>query len=109
MEVLQLLVKTSVLHNYRLHVVDKSCDGYMFVMLTNKVTGHKIAIHCVYLTPENSVWNNSSELWQSLLTNIYSYCDLDRSVIMGDFNARCGNMTECKHLFRWENKRQISL
>ena len=85
-----VLVNKSILYEYHVHVEDNSCEGYLFLVFKNKVTSTKFAIHCIYLKPENSVWNNNSDLYQALLTNIYSHSDTDRSVIVGDFNARIG-------------------
>ena len=91
---ISMLIKESLLQEFRLSVLDNSIDDYIMVNLKNKVTSHSINLHCAYLKPENSVWNNNDDIYQTMLTNVYSYSDCDRSIILGDFNARLGSKVD---------------
>ena len=91
-----ILIKDSVLHQFKICNIDKSVDGILVICLQNKDTDFKITVICVYLPPESSTWGRNSDVFFIHLTSVlYASQESDIVLITGDFNARVGNMSDC--------------
>lgn len=92
-----ILLKEALLEDYQVKIVDKSIDGILGISLEHKVSEYKCYVYCCYLSPDNSHWGRDSvQFFAHLLSQVYMYStQADAFVICGDFNARCGELSDC--------------
>ena len=48
-----------------------------------------MVISC-YLAPQNSPWSNTTDFYSHLISQIYTYSNIDGIYISGDLNSRIG-------------------
>ncbi len=85
-------IKTFIVIDYKIDVIDKSYDGIIVLQFTHKKSKYRFAIINVYLPPSNSPWGrNATAFMAHLLSNIYSLSDCDAVYIIGDINSRIGD------------------
>lgn len=90
-----ILVKTSVLHTYSIAVVEEKFEGILWIQLIHKHTKAITGICVCYLPPPNSSrGDHSQEFFDTLKSLIIDNGHLGDLMICGDFNARCGNLSD---------------
>ena len=58
--------------------------------------GEELAICVCYIPPESSTWGDCSlEFFDWLASQIVEYTCGRQVIVCGDFNTRCGNLTDC--------------
>ena len=86
-----VLVKKSLFLRYDVKIVDKTYDGILVLMLTNKVTRYSLLIVAAYLPPERSPWGRDAHgFFGHILNLLYEYEYCDNVVVTGDLNSRIG-------------------
>ena len=91
------LIKTSVLSMYNIVSVDRSVDDVIKLSLSHKHSTYSISIFGCYIPPQHSSRGRSSnDVFSFLSSQIYcDFVDTDCIVVLGDFNTRIGNMSDC--------------
>ena len=90
-----ILVKQCISENFNIEIVDKIFEGIIAVKFTNKATDSDFLVFSCYLPPENSTRGRDAQTFYShLLTLVYLHCYCDKMFILGDFNARIGNLSD---------------
>jgi len=89
------LIKDSVLQQYDVFVLDKGCEGILWISLKNKASGKQYNLCVCYLPPENSTRAvDVCEYLDTLLFQVYEYQKSGSVTVCGDFNSRCGNIPD---------------
>ena len=87
-----IFVKLYLLDIYNVKIIDKDIDGMIGIIFEDKVSGYTIVIFSCYLPPESSPWGrNAPDFCSHLLSQLYTYSDVDMVFVCGDFNAKIGN------------------
>ena len=92
-----ILVKNEVCNNFHVYKLDSAYEGILWLKLTNKeqTCEELLVCSCYCPPPSSSKGNLSQEFFDQLLTTVYMYYDgLCPCVIIGDFNARIGNLQD---------------
>jgi hypothetical protein len=85
-------VCSSDLDHYNATVLDSSVEGILWVQLASKQGDVKWNICVVYLPPHGSSRNmDASAFFEDLHTQIFTYQNDGKFLIMGDFNSRIGD------------------
>lgn len=94
-----ILLKSDILTEFNVEVLDSSFDGILLLSLTNKISEFNVLIYVCYLPPENSTrGRDASSFFNHLLYLNYLYTDYDRLIITGDFNARIGQLSDMDNI-----------
>ena len=89
------LIKTKTLELYEPRILDHSQDGLLWMKLKDAPELGIIMCVC-YLPPEGSSRGNSAqEFYDRQLTQLYTICDGNPTIICGDYNGRIGHKTDC--------------
>ncbi len=89
------MVKSALLDEFRVKIIDKEIDGILGVELENKVSGFTIVLFCCYLPPENSVWGKDpTSFFSHLITQLYMQQQADLIFLCGDLNGPISNMND---------------
>lgn len=84
-----ILIKSSVLEQYNISIVDKEYDGILCLKLVDKTTDYAFVLCACYLPPEHSIWGRDPDLYFGhLLHLLYENVEADGFYICGDFNSR---------------------
>ena len=76
-------------------MIDKTVDGILGVKFVYKETDSDFVVFSCYLPPENSTRGRDAQtFFAHLLAQMYLQCDCDNMIILGDFNARIGPMSD---------------
>ncbi len=89
-----LLVKDTVYNAYSVKILDKTFDGILCVLFTDKQTDYTFIICTCYLPPENSPYAYPNDFFGHLLALMYMYNDVDSFYVCGDVNARIGTASD---------------
>ena len=91
-----VLIKESLLLLYSVETIDTSFDGIIWLVLSPNYGGEELAICVCYIPPESSSRGDcSQEFFDWLASQIVEYSCGRQVIVCGDFNARCGNLTDC--------------
>ena len=90
-----LIIHKRILHDYKVISVEKF-PGILSVELKNNDTNHSIHIAECYISPENSPYGRDPEsVFNQLEEIVYEKtAHIDDLIILGDFNARTGKLTD---------------
>ncbi|XP_033731041.1 uncharacterized protein LOC117320594, partial [Pecten maximus] len=89
-----MLIKNSLYARYTVDVVDKSNEDILWVRFRNNIDRDLYLCVC-YLPPEGTTRPvDSDKFYGTLLENVYSFQNLGSVCIMGDFNARTGDLSD---------------
>ena len=89
------LVQDSVLDDFDVKILDDSVEGILWLSFVHKKDNFTFLSCVCYLVPANSSYNvNANDFFDNLLFQISQYQDLGAFYICGDFNARCGDMSD---------------
>ncbi len=89
------LVRPTLLSKYRVEVVSKEVEGVLILLLTDKISDMSILLIGCYFSPENSIYGRHiDEVLESITSILFEYTDVDITLMMGDMNARVGNMKD---------------
>ena len=81
---------------YSVETIDTSFDGNIWLVLSPNYGGEELAICVCYIPPEfSSRGDCSQEFFDWLASQIVEYSCGRQVIVCGDFNARCGNLTDC--------------
>ena len=88
-----MFISRDLLTEWLLEVLDKSIDGILLVLMTNKKTDFTIMLVSCYLPPEQSNWGSDSDMFNNHFSSmLYMHEDnVDLFIAGGDFNGRLGN------------------
>ena len=87
-----LFVRNEILQFYDVSVINSSIEDILWVQFRNKISSNCVNICVCYLSPEGSSrMVDPIEYFDHLLSQIYIYQEDGPFIILGDFNARCGN------------------
>ena len=89
-----IVVKRKVLNQFTISITSSDVDGLLIIRLKDKRIGKVLDIACVYICPEGSKWCNSDEILEALTLYNYANCDSESFIILGDFNARTGQLPD---------------
>ena len=83
-----MLIKNKLLENFHINILDKSFEGILGIEFRNKYTDFIFVVFTCYLPPENSPWENSTEFFGHLISQVYMSSYADLVFLCGDYNAR---------------------
>ena len=90
-----LFYKDYISKEYDIKVLDADKDGILTVLFAHKETKYNFAIHTCYLPPEHSRHGRDAiGFFMHLTSEMYRQHDIDLNIIVGDFNARIGNLKD---------------
>ncbi|VDI45625.1 Hypothetical predicted protein [Mytilus galloprovincialis] len=86
-----LLVKLDLLDNFDCDILSSEYEGVLWIKLNSKVNDVCFCIAVCYLPPAESTRSLESDVFfQNLLKDIYTYQNMGKIMICGDFNSRVG-------------------
>ena len=90
-----ILVKQWVCDTYNISLIGKTVDGILGVKFVHKETDSDVVVFSCYLPPENSTRGRDAQtFFAHLLAQMYLQCDCDNTIILEDFNAHIGPMSD---------------
>ena len=90
-----LLVRDTFAENYKFEEIDKTYTDIIAMKFTHKISEFCFVVISGYLPPENSPWGRDAfSFFNHILQLIYMYHEVDALFIMGDFNARIGDLSD---------------
>ena len=91
-----LLVRNDILDSFNVSVLDDEYEGILWLKLQSTESTNDCFCICVcYLPPENSTRAvNVNEVFDALITQIYTYQTYTIQFICGDFNSRVSDMDD---------------
>ena len=90
-----VLVKNSILNEFDVNILDDSVEGILWLSFVHKHDSFCFLSCVCYLVPANSSYSvNASDYFDNLLFHISQYQEMGTFYICGDFNARCGDMSD---------------
>ena len=90
-----LLVRKELLKIFDISILDKSCEGILWVSFKDRKSNYCFNVCTCYLPPHGSSrYVDAEEFYDKLLANIYEYQHLGKFIICGDFNSRLGDMAD---------------
>ena len=90
-----LLVRKELLKIFDISILDKSCEGILWVSFKDRKSNCCFNVCTCYLPPHGSSrYVDAEEFYDKLLANIYEYQHLGKFIICGDFNSRMGDMAD---------------
>lgn len=91
----EIFIKNCMHSVYFVEIVDKSLDGILIAKLTHKISDYTVLILSCSLPPENSPWGRDSlSYFSHILSQLYTFCDVDAVYMAGDLNARLGELND---------------
>ena len=91
-----ILFSYELLNEYMAEEIFIENKCIMGVKLKNKITEMKMGVYIVYIPPEGSIYSNNTEgVYDELLLQVYATVNWDKFIVMGDFNARVGDLKDC--------------
>lgn len=89
-----LFVRFNLIQDYKLEIIERA-NGILGILFTHKGSGYCFIIFTGYLPPENSPWGRDASIFfNTLLSQIYQFSEVDSIFFCGDLNARIGNMDD---------------
>lgn len=89
-----VFLKKSFIRNYTYEILDDSVEDMLWLKLCDS-NDDAFVISACYLPPKDSTRASDSEaFFTKLLEQVYTYQNIGPVYILGDFNARCGDLTD---------------
>ena len=89
-----MLVNQDLIKEYQVEIIDKY-EGILGLKFTHKISEFEFVVFSCYLPPENSPWGrDATSFFNHLLQQMYLNCNVDALFLVGDFNARVGNLKD---------------
>ena len=89
-----ILVRNTLLRDYSVSVLDKTCEGILWIQFKGKENAEDFNVCVCYLPPEGSTRNvDAEEYFETLLSQVYCYQD-KLMFICGDFNSRLADIPD---------------
>ncbi|VDI82923.1 Hypothetical predicted protein [Mytilus galloprovincialis] len=86
-----VLVKNEIYNSYTFETLDSEFDGILWIKMRSKTDFLSLCIAICYLPPaESGRALDHHVFFQTLLEQVYTYQNMGRTVICGDFNSRVG-------------------
>ncbi|VDI73300.1 Hypothetical predicted protein [Mytilus galloprovincialis] len=86
-----VLVKDEIYNSYTFETLDSEVDGILWIKMRSKTDFLSLCIAICYLPPaESGRALDHHVFFQTLLEQVYTYQNMGRIVICGDFNSRVG-------------------
>ncbi|CAG2205510.1 unnamed protein product [Mytilus edulis] len=90
-----ILLSNWLLKYFNVSVIDKTFEGILGVKFENTSKDLEFILYSCYLPPENSSRGRDAQSFLAhLLTQIYMHSDCVNILLVGDFNARIGSLSE---------------
>ncbi|CAC5360994.1 unnamed protein product [Mytilus coruscus] len=90
-----ILLSNWLLKYFNVSVIDKTFEGILGVKFENSSKDLEFILYSCYLPPENSSRGRDAQSFLAhLLTQIYMHSDCKNILLVGDFNARIGSLSE---------------
>ena len=78
-----------------MEILDVNNENVLGIKIKHRVTSYKLVLLLVYLPPENSTYcKDAGAIFDELLLHAYTTANWDNFIIMGDFNARMGDLKD---------------
>lgn len=88
-------IKRTLLDNFNIFIIDKVYEGILALKLEDKISNYTIVVISAYLPPEYSRWGRDSEgFFSHVLSLVYTYAEADALFVLGDLNARVGDLDD---------------
>ena len=88
-------MKETLLSKYSVSTLDDDLDGILWVQFMGDSTRSDFIVCICYLPPSNSSRGDLSvEFYDHLKSTMHEFQDIGTFWICGDFNARCGHLTD---------------
>ena len=89
------LVRNELLENFNVTTLDTSHEGIMWLRITSKLGDFSLCCAVCYLPPHDSCRAmDSSIFFDKLMEQLYTYQNMGKIILMGDYNARCGQNSD---------------
>ena len=89
------LVRNELLENFNVTTLDTSHEGIMWLRITSKLGDFSLCCAVCYLPPHDSCRAmDSSIFFDKLMEQLYTFQNMGKIILMGDYNARCGQNSD---------------
>ncbi|CAC5387862.1 unnamed protein product [Mytilus coruscus] len=90
-----ILLSSWLLKYFNVSKIDNTFEGILGVKFENWSKDSEFILYSCYLPPENfSIGRDAQSFLAHLLTQIYMHSDCENILLVGDFNARIGSLSE---------------
>ena len=97
-----ILIREHLVQQFSLEVVDNEFEGILCLLFNGIQCDESFGVCVCYLPPANSSRGNTAvEFFDHLAGTVSSLHDVDKLCTCGDFNARCGSLSDYRPRQYW--------